>query len=121
MPYTPPTGNAVNFNFTGSYSAPAGNAVIFNFGGSIPPPPPGTLQKPTGLRQAYLHEDDWYFIATRRFAPVTTAAPAPIGLRHSGLDRFRFEEPESWLARRQEIRFVPPFARTRRAVLFTVT
>lgn len=29
--YTPPTGNAVNLNFTGAYSVPVGNAVNLNF------------------------------------------------------------------------------------------
>ncbi|SEQ24867.1 hypothetical protein SAMN03080615_00891 [Amphritea atlantica] len=31
MAYTPPAGNAVNFNFTGAYTPPAGNAVDFSF------------------------------------------------------------------------------------------
>lgn len=36
MPYTPPAGNAVNFNFTGAYTPPAGNAVNFQFGSGTP-------------------------------------------------------------------------------------
>jgi hypothetical protein len=31
MPYTPPAGNAVNFNFSGAYTPPLGNAVNLNF------------------------------------------------------------------------------------------
>jgi hypothetical protein len=37
MPYAPPAGNAVNFNFVGGYTAPGGNAVKFAFG-SVPAP-----------------------------------------------------------------------------------
>ena len=33
MAYTPPTGNAVNFNFTAGYAAPNGSAVDFILGG----------------------------------------------------------------------------------------
>ena len=29
MAYTPPTGNVVNFNFTGAYTPPAGSVVDF--------------------------------------------------------------------------------------------
>jgi hypothetical protein len=29
--YTPPAGNAVNFDFTGLYTAPIGTALVFNF------------------------------------------------------------------------------------------
>jgi len=34
MSYTPPLGNAVNFNFTEAYTPPLGNAVDFSFGDS---------------------------------------------------------------------------------------
>jgi hypothetical protein len=56
MPYTPPAGNAVNFNFTGgTYTPPLGNNTIFNFAGVVvtgpftspwwvgAPYPPGTF------------------------------------------------------------------------------
>lgn len=33
MPYTPPAGNTVDFDFTGTYTAPTGNVVVFDFGG----------------------------------------------------------------------------------------
>lgn len=32
MPYTPPVGNAVTFDFTGVYSPPGGSVVVFDFG-----------------------------------------------------------------------------------------
>jgi len=115
MPYTPPAGNAVIFDFSGSYTVPPGNAVIFNFGGGGPPPPQAQL--PTGLRLARIYEDDWFFSRQTRFAPI----PGVVPFQHRGLARFPLSEPEPWIApRRQEIRFQPP-GRRRRRILFTVT
>lgn len=80
MPYTPPAGNAVIFNFTGgvAYLPPSGNHVIFNFG-SVPLPPAGT----TTLRQAtsglMLEREDDPAWSMRRPAPVIgqVIPPAP--------------------------------------------
>jgi hypothetical protein len=116
VPYTPPAGNAVTFNFSGTYVVPPGNAVIFNFGGGSPAPP--QAQSPTGIRQARLHEEDWFFSRQSRFAPIPDAF---IALRHRGLARMPLLEPEPWIRpRRLEIRFQPP-ARRRRPFLFTIT
>lgn len=40
MAYTPPDGDAVNFDLLGAYIPPEGDAVSFDLGGSIPPDPP---------------------------------------------------------------------------------
>jgi hypothetical protein len=116
MPYTPPAGNAVNFNFTGAYSPPTGNNVIFNFGGGGPPPPGSQL--PTGHAIAFIEEPmPWqYFMPQRRFAPV----PVPIvAFPHRGLTRFRLDEEEPWIMPRRSL---PGFKRKhKRATLFTVT
>lgn len=116
MPYTPPAGNAVLFNFSGTYTVPAGNAVVFNFGGGGPPPPQNQL--PTGLRQARIAEDDWMFISRRRFAPPIAAAP--IALKRRSPLSFMLSD-EEWIAPRPlQIRFQPP-SRRRRPVMFTIT
>lgn len=40
MSYTPPAGNAVNFDLTDTTTPPLGNAVNFTFTGATPPSPP---------------------------------------------------------------------------------
>jgi hypothetical protein len=122
LPYTPPTGNAITFNFFGSYLPPFGSYVPFQFGiipPPPPPPPPGASQLPTGMRAAHLYDDEWFMLPRRRFAPPIVAALGPISLRHDGLNRFRLDEPEPWIMPRRT-RFAAPRLK-RRAVLFTVT
>jgi hypothetical protein len=46
--YTPPAGNAANFDFTlTGYSPPAGNALVFNFG--VDTPGGGVVAKPAQI------------------------------------------------------------------------
>lgn len=78
MPYAPPSGNAVNFNFTDiPYIRPPGASIIFNFGG-VPGPPFVDAQLPTGLRQHFTVEEDWFPEARRRFAPVSDIIANPM-------------------------------------------
>jgi len=65
MAYSPPTGNAVAFNFTAPYSAPAGNGVVLNFGTLSPP---GTSQATVRLLQiAPIEEEGWTHPRARQF------------------------------------------------------
>lgn len=77
MPYTPPAGNAVNFNFSGVYSPPAGGSVTFNFG-AVPLPP--VAQLPTGKAQT-LREEDWFFLGQRRVSNIIATASGPVPLK----------------------------------------
>jgi len=117
MPYTPPTGNAVTFNFTGSYTVPPGNAVVFNFGGGGPPPP--TAQLPTGLRALQLFEEDWFFLKRNRFAPI----PGPVipFARGRGDTTLLMRYQEDYIPPPRRTIYFVPTTRRRRVVLFTVT
>lgn len=78
MPYTPPAGNAVGFNFTGSYSPPGAAAVHFDFG-AVPPPPPTAKSTHLLIAQA-TEEEEIYYGVRRRTAPLivlTAIYPPP--------------------------------------------
>jgi hypothetical protein len=76
MAYTPPTGNAITFIFgTGGYVPPLGSAIPIVFGGSLPPPPPGSVLLPFMVAKSREHDRE-FVPPPRRFAFVSTAAPA---------------------------------------------
>lgn len=118
MPYTPPAGNAVNFNFAGPYSAPGGNHVIFNFGGTPPPP---ALALPTGLRLALNGDDGWMPSPPRRFAaPAQASSMLLPWMRPRNPDSLFADEEWSSMQRR---RFAPiPVLSnyTARAIVFVI-
>jgi hypothetical protein len=57
MGYSPPSGSAVTFNFTGSYSPPYGLTVTFNFGAISPPS--GNTNVFRALQSATDEEASW--------------------------------------------------------------
>lgn len=121
MPYTPPSGNAVNFNFTGTlYTVPPGASIIFNFGGT-PGPPFVDPQLPTGRKQIRVIEDDWfpYPQLRRPCAPVADAIISkPMRALRMELyeDSFAYERPL-----RRTIIATPPYVVGKRPIMFTVT
>ena len=116
--YTPPTGNAVNFDFTVAYGLPPpGRSILFNFG-AIPGPPFVDIQLPTGLRQHFFDEPDWTLPYVRKFAPVVDP---PTGVRMKALFRFEDYEYDYIGPTNRRILVVPPFSVGIRPVLFTVT
>lgn len=125
MPYTPPAGNAADFNFANSYVStggkPPGNSIIFNFGGVI-----GFISSdinlPIAKRQAQIEDDNWAFMGPKRFAPPADASvPAYIPQRFfTPLYQQVMDEPEQFMFRRSPITFIPTPLR-KRAVLFVVT
>lgn len=124
MSYTPPTGNAVTFNFSGTYLQPFGSFVPFQFGVIAPPPPPpppGSAQLPTALRMARMEEDEWVYRPRLRYASIIAVVavlpytpPARSGLVIAQM------EDEPWRFRYQPISFVPAVTTSRRPFLFTV-
>lgn len=67
MPYTPPAGHAVNFDFRGSYTGPGGHAVNFAFGSIPVAGAGGALRRAVGIIDA--PETDERLPIRRRFAP----------------------------------------------------
>jgi hypothetical protein len=119
MPYTPPAGNAVNFNFTTTgYGPPPANSIIFNFGGGTGPPFTSP-QLPTGLRLAQMPTEDWQWTPRRVFAPPSGLAVLPyVPPRLSGLALAQ-QGVEPWMPRRRNLVYVPsPSVTTRRPWLF---
>lgn len=117
MPYSPPSGNAADFNFTSStYSPPTGNAVPFPFGGSPPPPVAGL---PARRNQLLFGQRPWFPTLARRYAPVSAAAAAPPFVRPQRPWLF----VEQWYPSvALERRFAPPSrVAVVRPVLFVIT
>ena len=120
MPYTPPTGNAVNFRFASAYLAPTGGNVRFAFGSGVVPPQ--TLALPTGLAQARQGDDDWLPQLARRYAPITSAPPAsgPLPWMRPAMPAAIFDDAE-WVPPLRR-RFAPIVsAYTARTILFVIT
>jgi len=92
VPYTPPAGNAVNFNFSGAYTAPAAGSVVFNFGAS--PTPPSTLALPSGAAQARNWEEGWAPLPPRRIGYVPGAAVVLVPWARPTMPAALFDEPE---------------------------
>lgn len=125
MSYTPPLGNAVDYNFLTSYvgtgGRPPGNSIIFNFGGVIGPISTD-INLPTGMRLARIEEDEWYGPPPRRFTPpVSGPGVLPYGRVFStALYQQVRDDPEPFMFRRNPIVFIPTPLK-KRAVLFVVT
>lgn len=124
MPYTPPLGNAADFNFTTTYigvgGRPPGNSIIFNFGGVIGPISTD-INLPTGMRLARIEEDEWYGPPPRRFSVPAASVPAYNPRRfHTALYQQVMDDTAPFMFRRNPIVFIPTPLR-RRAVLFVVT
>jgi hypothetical protein len=118
MPYTPPSGHTVNFNFTDTpYVRPAGHSILFNFG-AVPGPPFVDTQLPTGLRQHFVADEDWYPQFKRLGTPITDSI---IAKPMKAL--FRLDDDigtDFWMLPKRRILVTPPFP-GKRPVLFTVT
>jgi hypothetical protein len=116
--YTPPVGNAVNFNFTDiPYVVPPARSIIFNFG-AIPGPPFVDVQLPTGLRQHFTVEEEWFPEARRRFAP-----PSDSIIAKPMKALFQLDDDigtDFWMLPKRRILVTPLFP-GKRPVLFTVT
>lgn len=73
MPYVPPAGAAVIFNFSGVYVPPAGAAVVLDFvfgtggGGTGDDALPAATRR---LPQQLLQEEEWFPQLRRRYAPA---------------------------------------------------
>lgn len=116
--YTPPTGNAVNFDFTDiPYSPPNAHSILFNFG-AIPGPPFTTAALPTGLRQHFSADEDWYPQFRRLGTPVVSDIIAKPMRALFSLD---VGDVDYWMMPRRRILVTPPFAPGKRPILFTVT
>ena len=74
MPYTPPLGNATNFDFTGigGYTPPLGNVTNFDFG-VIPPPSSAPSYRRFWMPEQF-PDQEWLFMNKRKFGP----APVPL-------------------------------------------
>lgn len=72
MPYTPPTGNAADFDFTvGGYTPPTGNTTNFDFG-ALPPAPAPFVQSEVSApprRARFHHQTD----EAAQYSPLFTA------------------------------------------------
>lgn len=118
MPYTPPLGNAVDFDFTDiHYFRPPGRSIIFNFG-AVPGPPFIDDQLPTGLRHSFLPEDDWFPEFRRKFAPISDSV---ISRPMKALFQLDVDDVDYWMMPKRRILVTPPFAPGKRPILFTVT
>jgi hypothetical protein len=119
MSYSPPSGNAANFNFTtATYAPPTGSAVPFPFGAG--PTPPGGSGLPWRRYQHLFSERPWFPTLARRYAPVVSAAAVvPSFARSQRPWLFRDEwHPSVALGRR----FAPsPTVAVVRPVLFVIT
>lgn len=115
MPYTPPAGNAVNFNFGGPYSSPPATAVVFNFGTSPASPQSfrgngvqvyskirlhgGTVafKKPFWIKKKVLYRPRRGTAAIG--AATAPAIPSPLRISHAEV-RIIFERPRKKVLRR---------------------
>jgi hypothetical protein len=96
MPYVPPTGNTVLFNFGGTYAPPTGNVVVIDFsilpdigGGS------GHEQLPGYRARINLQEEDaWQPTLRRNFAPAIGLGGTEAQPWRRPLTWMRYEEPE---------------------------
>jgi hypothetical protein len=122
MPYTPPVGSSVGFNFSGAYTPPGGTAADFNFGaggggGGGGGSAAGTA--PTGLRLLLTEQDEWRWTRRQAFAPVT-GTPANIVPYRRRQFMLADTDEQLWTPPHRAIRFVP-IVPGRRRVLFCVT
>lgn len=119
MPYTPPAGNAVDFDFTDiHYVRPPAHSIIFNFG-AIPGPPFIDDQLPTARRIQLFEEPEWQKPFTRKFAPIQDVV---VGLPMKALQSLDQDDVQLWNPMSRRILVVPPFpVSTIRPTLFTVT
>src|SRR6478736_3046824 len=112
MAYTPPTGNAILFNFVGTYIVPTGNAVVIDFA-YVPDPGGGTgiEQLPVKRRASlFFEEDEWFPKPRRNLSPAiglggTAALPYKRWIRFDFYDETI--EPLPW---RNLIRKTPMIA-----------
>src|SRR6478736_1552556 len=107
MPYTPPAGNSVNYNFTDiPYVRPPAHSILFNFG-AVPGPPFVDIQLPTGLRQHFITEDEWQ-PTFKKFGtpPVTDVVGKPMKAL------FKLDDDigtDFWMLPKRRILVTPPF------------
>ena len=121
MPYIPPPGAAVPFDFSGLYVPPPGAAVPFDFvfgtggGGTGTTASPAAQRVPFELR--YPEDDAWTGMARRRFAPADgyggelqppRMKPAPLWVKFE-------EEPQLPWRRRRMFADSSSFYRRKRA------
>lgn len=91
MPYTPPSGHSVVFNFTaGPYAPPGGHSVVFNFG-ALPTPPAGSGTGAAVVAHTQQEEDFLYYGVRRPAGLATPPAPVPATMRRP-VDLWAFEE-----------------------------
>lgn len=119
MPYVPPTGNAVVFDFTGPpYVPPPGNAVLFDFVAGTGGPGTTTDALPFARRLPWLYdEEQWVSPVRRRFAPAEGYGGElqPPHLRHQPLWLRFYEEPEHPRRRRRAFADAAALYRRKRA------
>lgn len=122
MPYVPPLGSAVEFNFTGVYVPPAGAGVVLDFvfgtgggGTGTDAIPAATRGLPFSLR--YQADDEWAGMARRRYSPADgyggelqppRMKPAPLWVKFE-------EEPQLPWRRRRMFADSSSFYRRKRA------
>jgi hypothetical protein len=122
VPYSPPAGNAANFNFSGGgYSPPLGSAANFPFGATPTPP---SAQGPSRRNALFFDGRRDIERVRRRFAPILAPAPVVLSGPRQGYRADLYQhEPiiATWLIVRRSRVALPAMAARVRPVLFCIT
>lgn len=110
MPYAPPSGISVTFNFLGAYSPPSGVSVVIDFA-LLPDPGGGSgheqLPGVRALLKDYIYREEAWHPSPRRFFAVQDSIAGSINAPFTRPAMWTKYHEEPWFPPRRKIIGVP--------------